>query len=398
MAAVLVAVAGLVWKHRPAARAAATVVGILSPMAFFTLFRMLLLGLGLVHLEQQAADPVRPPPGPVSPGQPRVVWIIFDETDYRLAFEQPPAGLKLPEFNRLRGESVFATNAYPPGNHTLLSMPALISGQRVSDIAIKGYWELRLTLADSGAVTSWSQLPSVFSSARQLGVNTALVGWCIPYSRLLGKDLNYCAWHSYLMSDSERGESFGKAMLGQIGCLAGSPWARQCFINLCQSSLDESLTVVTNPAFGLTLLHLPPPHRPPIYYPKHDRFTLWSISKTRGYFNSLVLADHMLGKLRRAMEASGQWNQTWLLVSADHSWRESELYDRRLDLRVPFILKAPGTAASVTYSRQFNTVVTCDLLLAILRREINGPSEAAAWLATHGSAQPTIIGRPKAGH
>lgn len=106
----------------------------------------------------------------------------------------------------------------------------------------------------------------------------------------------------------------------------------------------------------------------------------------------------MLGKLRRAMEASGQWNQTWLLVSADHSWRESELYDRRLDLRVPFILKAPGTAASVTYSRQFNTVVTCDLLLAILRREINGPSEAAAWLATHGSAQPTIIGRPKAGH
>ena len=55
------------------------------------------------------------PPGPVHEGQPRVVWIIFDEADYRMIFEQRPASLEMPEFDRLREESLSANNAISPG-------------------------------------------------------------------------------------------------------------------------------------------------------------------------------------------------------------------------------------------------------------------------------------------
>jgi hypothetical protein len=386
----LVLVAGLAWKHHLAARASKATLYILSPLAFSTLLRIFLLSVGLQHLEQPTSERALPPAGPERPGQPRVVWIIFDEMDYRLAFEERPAGLALPEFDRLRGESTCATNAFPPGDCTLYSMPALISGQRISTVKIKNYADLLLTRAENGTVASWSEMPSVFSSARELGVNTALVGWYHCYDRVLGGSLNYCAWHPFQMYESARAPQFDKAMLNQIGCLTGTLRARYIFVGLCKSCLEESLTVVTNSAYGLALLHLPPPHKPGVYDPGRDQYTYFAISKSKGYFNNLVLADRCLGTLRRTMEASSLWDRTWLIISADHSWRESRVYDGRRDLRVPFIIKSPKAADAVTYSPQLNTVLTHDLILAILRGEISGQNEVVAWLGAHGAAQPTV--------
>jgi hypothetical protein len=384
----LVLLTALVWQHRRAAHATAVFMRILSPLALFILVQIFLLSIGVLHLDQQSADPVLRPPGPVRPGQPRVLWIIFDETDLRLPFEQRPATVKLPEFDRLRGESIFATNAFPPADGTLYSMPALICGLRVSNVVLQSHSDLSLTRADTGAVVSWSQSPSVFSSAQELGFNTAVVGWFHPYDRVLGSHLNYCAWHPFQMFESARAGQFGKALINQIECLTGTLRARSLFVDICRSSLTESLGVVTNGAYGLMLLHLPPPHKPGVWLPERNDYTIFGMPKAKGYFNNLELADHMLGQLRGAMEASGQWTNTWLLVSADHSWRESQVYDGRRDWRVPFILRAPDKAAPITYSTGFNTVLTHDLLLAILRRQVSGQQEAVAWLDAHSSNEP----------
>jgi arylsulfatase A-like enzyme len=99
------------------------------------------------------------------------------------------------------------------------------------------------------------------------------------------------------------------------------------------------------------------------------------------------LADKELGQMRRAMETSGQWDKTWLIVSADHSLG-SALIDR-LDTRVPFIVKPPGANEPLTYSPKFNTIVTHDLILAILRGEIASQRELAPWLDKHGKPLPT---------
>ena len=119
------------------------------------------------------------------------------------------------------------------------------------------------------------------------------------------------------------------------------------------------------------------------------------MSKVTAYFDNLVLADRELGKLRRAMEASGQWDKTWIILSADHSWRESKLYDGVRDYRVPYLVKPPGATAGTNYANAFNTVLTHDLILAMLRREITNQQDMEEWLDQHGQAAAPMTGGGK---
>lgn len=382
----------IVWQHRLAAKIGAVVVGILSPLAIAWLAKIALICLGVVPLEQCGGDLSFPPPGPVREGQPRVVWIIFDETDYRLVFEQRPAGLQLPEFDRLRAQSMFATQAYPPAGYTLASMPSLIFGQRVASVSCANTCDPVITFADTGATTTWIGHPSVFSEARALGVNTALVGWYIPYGRMLGDSLNFCDWYAYPYFELARAKTLEAEMRLQIRSLAEAFNIRWLFIEMHRRSLQTSLSVVTNSTYGLILLHLPAPHLPGIYVADKGKFTIWGMSKASGYFNNLALADHELGELRQAMETSGKWNKTWIILSADHSWRGSPNYDGRRDYRVPFLVKPPDISESLTYSRQFNTVSTHDLILAILRGEVTNQPDVVRWLDVHGAQLPPVNG------
>ena len=108
-----------------------------------------------------------------------------------------------------------------------------------------------------------------------------------------------------------------------------------------------------------------------------------SFSRIRGYFQNLQLTDKTMGILRRDMEQASQWDRSWVIISSDHWWREARGYDGQLDYRVPFILKAPGKNQPMIYGATLNTVISKDLVLAILRREISTLPEAAAWLDTH---------------
>jgi hypothetical protein len=383
----------IVWQHRLVAKIAATVVGIFSLLAIVMLVKIALVCLGVVQL-QQCDNVSLPPAGPVREGQPRVVWIIFDEMDYRVVFDQRPAGLQLPEFDRLQGQSLFATGALSPADVTIMSMPALILGQRISAVSSKDTCDLAITLADTGATTTWTAQPSVFSEARKLGVNTALVGWYIPYDRMLGSSLNFCAWYSFPLYEPARAETFKANMGRQISALSGQFHTRGLFIDMLRNGLQASLSLVTNSTYGLILLHLPAPHRPGVYLPNNGKFSVLGTSKVTGYFDNLVFADRELGALRRAMETAGEWDKTWLIVSADHSWRESYLYDNKRDMRVPFLVKSPGTNEPMTYSQPFNTILTHNLILAILRGEVTNQQDTVRWLDAHGTQVPPVTGGP----
>lgn len=377
----LLLMAGVViWQHRLVARSFGILVGILFPLALSTFTRTFLLLLGVQHLALQPGQVALAQLLPTHPGQPRVLWLLFDETDQRLAFDQRPAKVKLPELDRLRCESLCATNAFSPGDSTLVSIPGLISGRRFSSVAVKDLGDLEVTLADNGAISSWSQQPSVFAGARRLGVNSAVVGWYHPYDRLFGTFVSFCVWHPLPLFEPERAATLSATVANQLNCLTGTMRLRRRYVEICGAILPAALEAVTNSDYGLVFLHLPPPHKPGIYLPQQDRYTAAGMRKVDGYFNNLVLADHWLGTLRRAMESTGQWDRSWLILSSDHSWRESAVYDGRRDLRVPFVIKAPGRNRVFSYSPQVQTVITHDLILAILRGEISDQMQTVAWL------------------
>ena len=150
-----------VWQHRLAAKIAASFVGILSPLAIFMVIKVILVVLGVLVLEQCLNEPAPPSVSPVRTGQPRVLWIIFDEMDYRVTFEKPAAGFQFPEFERLRQESLFATSATAPADVTIMSMPALILGRRIASVAADDACDLTITFADTGKISTWVGHPSV---------------------------------------------------------------------------------------------------------------------------------------------------------------------------------------------------------------------------------------------
>lgn len=386
-----VVLAVIIAFHTAVAKLTRVVVAILSPLAAFTLVKTILLLVGVIHLNQQVSSPSLPSPRPVRDHQPRVLWIIFDTSDYRLIFEQRPAGVEMPEFDRLRHESLSAVNAVSPAGNTLWSMPALISGRQVVDVSFAGLSDLNLRIAETGEKTTWKKLPSVFGDAQALGVNTALVGWFHPYSRVLGDHLNYCSWYPFPAYEPDRALTFGESMRNQIGCLMFTPHVRHIFLNTCLGSLEDSIYLATNRVYGLTLLHLPPPHTPGVYVAKEHRFTYWPMTRNNGYCNNLALADLELGRIRAAMEASGDWDKTWIILSADHSWPGSRTYDGKFDPRIPFLVRVPGEGFGTSYSTKFNTVLTHDLILAILKGELTNQEGVVSWLDGAGKPIPTVL-------
>jgi hypothetical protein len=391
----VVMLALVLWKHRWAAGTVRFVAACLSPLAFFTLGKTFLLLLGVMHLQQQIVAPSLPSPGPVQAGQPRVVWIIFDSADYQWIYESRPPGVELPEFDQLRGESLCALNAVTPGNTTVGSMPALISGRQISRENPDALSDLTVTLTDTGQTTTWKKLPSVFAEARALGVNTALVGWYHPYDRVLGDGLNYCSWYPFPAFEPDRDRTFSGSLRQQIGCIIFTPHVRHIYLSICQKSLQDSLGVVTNRAYGLILLHLPPPHTPGVYLPKEKRFTFWPMTRVTGYQNNLALADLELGQIRRTMEAAGVWEKDWVIVSADHSRQQVVSDEALIDHRVPFAIKTPGHNEQLSYTPKINTVLTHDLVLSILHSEVTNQSSLVTWLDANGKPLPTAVQAPE---
>jgi hypothetical protein len=334
----------------------------------------------------------------------RVVWIIFDELSQEVAFGNRPHGLALPNLERLKATSFFATAAKAPGEATLISMPGLILGEPVIDAIPRGPNNVYLRTRSQSKSVPWSAFPNVFDDARELGFNTALVGWYHPYGRLLNRSLTHCFWTpQWLNAGAE--EEFTQPVLAssmwdrarlQLAALPGAGhlpgvfpgvYQRQEKIELFSLLLTRALEWAADPSIGLVLIHLPVPHPPSIYSPSEGALTT---SGRMGYLDNVALADRAMGLLRRSIEEAGLWNQSAILVSADHGWRTSfwrngpewtateEAAAHSDTSAVPFLLKLPGQTSGAVYEKPLPTVVTRRLIMEILRGRLADPAAIPA--------------------
>jgi hypothetical protein len=86
------------------------------------------------------------------------------------------------------------------------------------------------------------------------------------------------------------------------------------------------------------------------------------------------------------MEAAGLWDRTAVLVSADHGWRirlwrgtaewtpAEEALANEDTSGIPFLLKLPRQTSGVVYGKRFNTIVTRQLITAILDGRLTNPT------------------------
>lgn len=342
---------------------------------------------------------------------PRVLWVIFDEWDYRLTFQDRPAGLALPEIDRFRNEALSARRAVSPAMDTGTSLPTLLTGRRLRMLSYGTKAPPSFSVQDPEGLdrVPWRKLDTVFSVARQDGFNTGLVGWYLPYCRMLDTVLTECAWWPMPTQATSTGDTYGQKLIGQTRSLLetdslspfGQSLATQQKVRLYEAAMEASKRQIDDPGLGLVFLHLPVPHAPHAYDRRTGRFDLKN-KPLSGYVDSLALADRTLGEFRREMEAHGTWDRTTVIISADHPFRVATAIDGKPSFLVPFLIRFPKDPHAATFEPRFNTILTADLVIAVLNGQIRDTAQAKAWLQSRSNqveapvsdGSPASVGQP----
>jgi arylsulfatase A-like enzyme len=328
--------------------------------------------------------------------------------DQRVAFDERPSSINLPELDRFKSESFISTNAYPPANYTAFSMPALISGRLVSSATPINPHDMMLKFEGAGTAVKWNEQPNVFSDARNAGSKTAVVGWYHPYCRVLGDNVDSCfvageetdQWTLYQVMAEQWERTFNTIPFiqdysnrsGLENRLPNVAFFREHQVETYNEVMEQVKQVSGRKEFGLLLFHFPVPHPPGIFNRNTGAMT---DQLGRSYLDNLALADKSLGEIRRSMEAAGTWDDTTVIVTADHWWRtevwkgsawtaeEDAASGGKTDHRVPFMIKLAGHTDPFVYNQTFNTVLLRDFLNAIRNNQVTGPGGIAQWLDGH---------------
>lgn len=410
---VLSAVAYLLWRKPNSIYAGArAVVLILTPLLPITIVQT----LWSFSREQASGFQDKPPAPPLSVKAGRVVVVVFDEMDYGLTAARPSA-IAMPEWERLRRESIDAMEAYSPAPATLEAIPSLVTGRQV--ITAKPQSADRLDVQFPGADTpkNWRETDTIFSEARREGWNIGVSGWYHPYCRLFGDSCVSCFWTpaagvlhreesianlgiAAAMSVQLRRTVMEIPLLSYVDVLAPRVGLRNPGVRKQErlrareeylSIHEHALKLVSDPALNIVYLHYPIPHLLAIYDRKGQTF---SDEDGSNYFDNLSLVERTIRELRSSLEKSGLWDATALLITSDHPgrikrWREEPAFwdvevenvlERSPARTIPFIFKLQDQKRGVQYTSPMNSVVMKELVFSVLRREVATPEQMVEWL------------------
>jgi hypothetical protein len=227
----------------------------------------------------------------------------------------------------------------------------------------------------------------VFTSVRTLGYDTALVGWRLPYPRILGAALGLAYWLPAVDFEQARGRTFDEALWNQWASLVPAVNRRRLLSARVAELTDVAIRTGVDYRYGLVFLHLPVPQPPGVYDRTAERLTPSNFGgEGGGYVDNLALVDRIVGELRRGLNRARLDDVTWIVVTSTRSWQASARYDGHTDPRVPFLVLPPESRQTWHVDAAFSTLATHDLVLAILRGSIRDASDATAWLSRNAAA------------
>jgi hypothetical protein len=321
-----------------------------------------------------------------SNSKPRVIWIIFDEWDQQATFERRPPTLQLPNIDAFSREAFSATNAYPPAGATQISIPSLLTGRLLTEVKHDVYGKLLVRAVGENRLRDFRQYKSLVNQFEPAGLRLAISGWFEPYSRLVSKDANIDVhWESSLTLQGFRGEGTGATITAQLR-YAIMPYLVQNESPDIYSRIHAyGRNAVRDPLVDIVFLHYPVPHLPSIYDVKHGNISLQLKPEVDGYFGNLALVDKTLGDIFNDLSISKLRDRTTIILSSDHWWRTSLLFDGERSTRVPYLIQLAGEHKRNVYEKPINTAYTLDLVSAILHGSIRDQSQLLAYFGNSNS-------------
>jgi hypothetical protein len=348
---------------------------LLSPFLLFTFGQSL---LALKQVEPESVFTVYTSHKPVLVKHANaipVVWIIYDELDYRIAFGSRPKNLLLPEFDKFQQTSLYSSKAFSPGGFTSISIPELLIGKVLMSSTPVSANEILLTFSDGNKI-NFNTAKTIISDMQQRKEKIAIFGWFFPYTRLFS---SVDCVKDYSISPSSDGLMENIAI--QLSSLIESriTFQNPHHILITKSMQNDVINYLQTFQSGFTFLHYPVPH-PDYIYSRKTKTYCNNLNQKEGYLDNLALTDRLLGEVRITMQKNGIWDKALIIVSADHHWRFN-IYDGVTDtLHVPFLVKLPGQKDSLSFSDRFETVNTKEMILNIIDGKINTPEELKTWM------------------
>ncbi len=340
--------------------------------------------------------------------KPRIIWVLLDELSYRQVYGSRFPGLRLPAFDALAQQATVFTNVKPAGYMTEVVVPQLLTGQPEDLVRSSARGELLLHDPGAPGWREFNQHHTVFQDALVAGYRTAVVGWYIPYCRVMPQVLDTCFWtfNTPVQNAMQPRAGVWSNMLQPLELIAenGVPQrALGSIVDLPGPQRDKKLghiedyerlstaadAVLADRTAGFVLLHLPIPHAPGIYDRAKDELT----EAPASYLDNLALADRYLAHIRSVLERTGQWNTSTLLVMGDHSWRgpmwrptpdwtaedEAASHGGQFDTRPFYVVRLAGQQSGVRIGTPFPALATRGLLDALLSRDITSSSDLLQW-------------------
>ncbi len=367
------------WKYRTVLGAFRITLLVLAP---FAALHLVYAGWALIQSQSVTPETVERVATSDSSARPpglRVVWLVFDELDQRAVFEQPPARLRIPALRGLYREAFVATAVEQAGTDTVYAVPGMTVGRPVDVATPAGARELRLELAGLESPVGWTRSANLFDDAARRGANIGVVGWYHPYCRLFAALLNTCTQLYLGTVQIREPEGLVQATLARLKAV-DPLYRRRNAVAAHGLARQHAIALANDPRLDLVYVHIPLPHRPAIFDDEKGTFTPYNLS-IDGYFDNVAAADRFLAAVRDAMQSSGLWNRSAILLTADHAWRGvSEIQGVAADSRIPFVLRFPEHGAPSEYPRPYSATNMRAIVLALLDGEIRSARELRTWL------------------
>ncbi len=324
----------------------------------------------------------------------RVVWLLFDEMSYDQLFEHRQSGLAMPNFDRLREQSIIFSDVTPDGYFTEEVLPSLMIGQPVTAIRSSVAGQLFLRTSSRAPWRAFDPDATLFADAQRMHLSTGLVGSYNPYCRLLPQQLNDCWTELLLFGEHLSGQ---KSTWANVVAPAYATIARTLHWPVEHTPTDaEKFNALTDAAQELlknedidfAFVHLPVPHPPGIFNRKTGQLTAGG-----SYIDNLALADRTLGALEAALATTTSASQTVLVISSDHSWRvpmwrnaigwtaeDERASGGRFDPRPTLMVCLPGETEAQTIAQPFPALKEHDLIENLLKG-FQTPEQVGTWVA-----------------
>lgn len=340
-----------------------------------------------VYLMEQHHLPPDQSPAPRFAGTPplRVVWILFDDWDEKLTFDDRAVSFRMPVLDDLSVRSFRGTRALAaeaglrtqPNMATIEAIPGLLYGKRLMGGPAENAKTERLTaVARNGTVEGNVVLGdpgTVFQALREKGWNSGATGWYLPYCRVLGAQLTDCWWDMRYIQENSAHQEYLQGGIDEMRMLFetsvfspfGAALVDERHFAMYQALLEHGRKLAADPSLGLALIHLNVPHAPYFYDPKLGPSLRYGYQGSM-YFEALQYLDRAIGEITSAVRNAGLEGKTAYIISSDHPFR----YSGSGDVHVPYIVHLPQDNVGVLWSNEFSALVTRDLILAITSGEL----------------------------